>query len=448
MPKRRTQEILYRRGRYWLAWDEKADGTRRSPYPAIFWYDEEAQRIRSNSTGTTDVEEAKGTLDSRYVKETFGESVCPTCRQPIRRSGLPVADAIANYLTLVGNERDSADAIRPRLEHVLNYLETLPGEAVCEDVDENWIERFRRWNIAQPIVSISRKRNEAGQIVEVRKERPRAPGTVEASVRMLAAAVNLALDPTGKTKPASFSAKKPKEVSRTPNLRVQLPMLASMFRYATDPAWRGPRDNLHRYLIGALISLGRPDAIYDISVDQDRGQWSPDFRVLALNPRNRAQTSKYRATVKVPSHGARVLDELVTRAGRARSKAERRRLSWLVPVGDIGTAWDRMCGQLGLPIGQGEAGQKLIRRSVGTLLRSRRVGKDDIELALGHRVFDPVTDLYAPFDPLYLEQASEALEAICAEIEALVPNAFTLHLHRSDTGDADNVVSLQEARRA
>lgn len=450
MAKRRAQEIIYRRGRYWLAWDEKSDGTRRSPFPAVFWYDESAGRVRSASTRTEDVEEAKGILDARYIVETQGEAICPTCRQPLRRSGILISDAIAAYLTLVANERSSADAIRPRLDHVLNYLETLPSSAVtCEEVDDNWIERFRRWNLAQPIVSVRRAKDPvSGRMVDIRKERPRAPGTVEASVRMLGAAVNLALDPSGKTKPARFSARKPKDVSRTPNLRIKLPMLAAMFRYATDPAWRGPRDNLHRFLIGSLITLGRPDAVYDISVSAERGQWSSDFRVLALNPRGRTQTTKHRSTVKIPTQGAQVLDELAARAERARSNAERQRVSYLVPVGDVGTAWDRMCGHLGLPIGQGEAGQKLIRRSVSTMLRARKVAKDDIELFMGHRVLDPVTDLYAPYDPEYLESAMIELEAICADLESLVPDAFSLHIHRSNTGDASNIVSLEEARRA
>lgn len=450
MPKRRPQEILYRRGKYWLAWDRKSDGSLRSPFPQIFWYDEGVGRVRSASTGTESVEEAKGALDARYILETHGEAICPTCRQPIRRSGLAVADAIANYLTLVGNDRDSADAIRPRLEHVLNYLKTLPDPNVtCDEIDENWIARFRKWNLAQPIVNLRRERDrETGDVVEVRNERPRSPGTVEASVRMLAAAVNLALDPTGKTKPARFSALKPKDVSRTPQLRIKLPMLASAFRYATDLAHRADRDNLHRYLIGSLITLARPDAVYDISVDAERGQWSSEYHVLSLNPRGRSQTKKYRATVKVPTHGARVLDELAARAAKARSKVERRRLSYLVPIKDVGTAWDRMCGHLGLPIGQGEAGQKLIRRSAASMLRAKRVPKDEIELFLGHRVLDEVTDLYAPFDPEYLEHAAAALEDICAELERLVPEAFNLHVNRSDTGNATNVVDLNSARRA
>lgn len=447
MPKRRTQEILYRRGRYWLAWDRKSDGELRSPYPQIFWYDECAGRVRSASTGTEDVETAKGQLDARYVKETHGESICPTCRQPLRRRGVLVADAIQSYLVLVGNERDSADAIRPRLEHVLNYLDTLPDEVACEDVDENWVDRFRRWNLAQPIVSI-RKERQGGELVEVRNERPRSPGTVEASVRMLGAAINLALDPSGKTKLARFSAKKPKDVSRTPSLRVKLPMLASMFRYATDPAHRGERDNLHRFLIGAVITLGRPDAVYDISVLASRRQWVSDRRVLELNPAGRAQTSKRRSTVKVPSQGAAVLDELAARAAKERSKVAQERASYLVPINDVGTAWDRMCGQLGLPIGQGEAGQKLIRRSVASMLRAKRVPKDEVELLLGHRVYDPITDLYAPFESEYLEHAATALEEICAELETLVPSAFTLHVHRNDTGEQGNVVNLPVARRA
>ena len=61
---------IYRRGdKYWLAWDERKDGTRRSPYLTIFWYDSTTRRTRSASTGETTEEAGMIALDRRYLAD-------------------------------------------------------------------------------------------------------------------------------------------------------------------------------------------------------------------------------------------------------------------------------------------------------------------------------------------------------------------------------------------
>lgn len=73
---------------------------------------------------------------------------------------------------------------------------------------------------------------------------------------------------------------------------------------------------------------------------------------------------------------------------------------------------------------------KLICRSVAQLLRDRGVPSDELELMMGHRKLDAVTDLYAAFRPEHLARAVEALEGIIEEIERDVPGAF----HRKRPG--------------
>jgi integrase len=84
-----------------------------------------------------------------------------------------------------------------------------------------------------------------------------------------------------------------------------------------------------------------------------------------------------------------------------------------------------MAAELGLP-DEGEAGTKLIRRSMAKLLRDRGVDREEVEMMLGHRRMDSTTEIYAPFDPSYLGGAVAAIEDIIGEITALVPNAFAL----------------------
>ena len=98
---------------------------------------------------------------------------------------------------------------------------------------------------------------------------------------------------------------------------------------------------------------------------------------------------------------------------------------------------------IGLP-GEGEAGTKLIRRSIAQLLRDRGVPNDELELLLGHRQIKATTDIYAPFKPEYLANATREIEAIIDEIEANVPGAF----YRSDTGAVPNVIPMKGVKSA
>jgi hypothetical protein len=62
---------------------------------------------------------------------------------------------------------------------------------------------------------------------------------------------------------------------------------------------------------------------------------------------------------------------------------------------------------------------------------------------LGH--YKPATrDLYALSDPANLVSHSTRTEELIDEIEALVPGAF----HRSDTGEAPNVIPIKAAAKA
>lgn len=97
--------------------------------------------------------------------------------------------------------------------------------------------------------------------------------------------------------------------------------------------------------------------------------------------------------------------------------------------------------QQALRIG-GEAGPKLIRRSMATLVR-KRIGEGSWpqgKMMLGHVKFD-VSDIYAIPDPANLGIALEATETIIEEIEKLCPGAF----YRTVTASADRAMILEEA---
>lgn len=406
-----TNAELYSRGRYRLEWDRRADGSLRTPYLQIVWYDDVAGRNRSRSTGTADQRAAEDELDKWFLKRDRGQAVCPTCGQP-RREGTRhlVTTAIADYL-VARETRPSIGAIRPRLAHVTEYLhETDRLETACEDIDEDWIDTFRDYMIEVPIVS-------AGG-----RTRDRAPGTVEASVRQLAAAINFAYGRKDSLFPAGFAAKSPDEVSRTPFYRADISTLAAMFAYCVAPERKDgesdraierkvrERAELLAFLRISVATWARPDAAHDVSTDRKRDQWHPRARALNLNPKGRPQTKKYRPIVPA----ARQIVPLLNATK-----------GFVVTVDSVTKAFQAMQKRLDLP-GDGESGMKLIRRSIAHLARKRLGERDWIEgqIMLGHKK-GSTSDTYAPFEAGYLGRALEVTEAIIDEIETLVPGAFT-----------------------
>ena len=239
-------------------------------------------------------------------------------------------------------------------------------------------------------------------------------------MRQLAGAINAA---PGQR--ARFKAEQAKNVSASPRYRADIPMLAAMFRYCLEPSgphirsakeqaiYVGYRSNLLRYLRAAVATWARPEEIADLRSDQ----WIPSAGALDLNPKGRRQTRKYRGIIPVPRQ---FMPYLAATDGS------------YMPIANIRGAWDSMRKEIGLPSDRGEAGWKLIRRSMATLAR-RRIGEANWrqgEMMLGH-VRTSTSDIYAVRDPANLGLALSATESIIDDICALVPAAF----HRTCTAN-------------
>jgi hypothetical protein len=173
MPRAKRQAPLYQRGAYSLDWDRRADGSLRTPFLSVFWYDGDRGRIRSASTRTAELEEGKVWLDAFYLERTTGKAVCFHCGQFKRQTaGHLVTAAVADYLDGTVPGKPSEDAIRARLDHVLDFIEQDDVTITCDQVDDFWIARFRAWSAKQPVVST------AGKVL-----RERSLATIEARSR-------------------------------------------------------------------------------------------------------------------------------------------------------------------------------------------------------------------------------------------------------------------------
>jgi len=377
----------------------------------IVWYDPDARRERSASAGTSDDRRARLEVDRRYL-EANGTPICAGCGRPLDGTAAPLLTrAITDYL-LLGEDKTGFKATRGRLSLVIQYLASVDVTVSVAAIDERWVNGFRKWLAAKPIV--------APKSFETRV---RTIGHIEGCVRQLAAAINAT--PGQK---AQFKAEQTKNVSASPRYRADVKTLAAMFRYCLEPSgpkvrsakeravYIGYRANLLRYLRAAVATWARPEEITDLRADQ----WISEAGVLDLNPPGRRQTRKYRGVVPVPHQFAPHL--AVVRGN-------------YLPIANIRGAWDTMRKEIGLPSKRGEAGWKLIRRSVSTLAR-RRIGEEHWrqgEIMLGH-VRASTSDIYALRDPANLGRALAATESIIDDICALVPGAF----HRTDTANRAN----------
>jgi len=438
MPKRAAP--VYQRGKYWLAHDQRADGTLRSPNLYIWWYDADARRERSASTGTIDQGAAILALDKLYLADKDeAPAFCHACGQTLAQAqAYLLTDAIADYKIEWGNTRVSADTISGRLAHVVAFLdaeEAFGAEgrfghstscaAACSSV---FVHAFRAWSRQQPV----EWRNGAG---EVTVSRARSPAATEASIAQLIAVLNHAAnaEPPRSDKRPIYKPLPARQVQRKRRTRIGIDELAKMVAYAAEPGRQ--RGSLRAFLVASICTIARPGAVVDINVAPDRQQWWPGAPTIDLNPQGRTQNKKHRALLPVLP----LLDQWL-RAEYATYTAlkphERVGRGWLVnyhgqPVQDVDRAWDTMLTKLELPKGR-EWRSYVLRHSLATLARNRAATKWDLEGFMGHHDGSQ-TEVYAIGE---FPSVVTALESIITDIEKLAPGC----LHRNLTGAAPAII--------
>lgn len=415
---------IYQRGDFWLDFARGAGGAPVSPFLYIHWYDPVGGRQRRKSTGTEDVQLAKAALDAQYRASHRPEDG--------EKQEYTVAQALTDYYSEVGQTRSSAISIKARLLLFTRFMQheasagRLPNPFLPKHVDDHLIQRFRDWAVNDPI--IARKKGADGEWVREGATRKRAVSTVEESVIQLKAALNH----NKKRMPAvpEFEHRTRDEVTAPRNDRLSVGAIGELLDYA----FRGGQGRyatperllpLRRYLIGAVATIARPDAILDISVLPQRNQWMSEARRLDLNPAGRIQTRKYRPILPVDDVLARWLEEtdewLVCKHQREVDLSTGEVVMRQVGVASVRSAWDTARIHLGLPEGWGP---KLLRHSMSTILASRSINPVELKVAMGHAVFGGSTDRYVIFDPDYLLSFQQGVASVFADLARIAPIAL------------------------
>lgn len=431
---------IYQRGPFWLDLVRGADGQPASDRWYIWWYDGAAGRQQRKSTRTADVRLACDRLDEHYLaihRPTDAE-----------QGGYTVLDAMSDYWIEHGQHQVSAPAIKAQLKLLHRFIAVeddagrLPSPFVPDALDDRWIDRFRAWGVADPIVA--RRKDEAGAWV-AGSQRRRSAATVEESVIKLKAALNHAYKARRARYVPPIAHKTRDQVTPQRTYRLSLAAIGELLDYSLRGAgnYAGHGDRLlplRRYLIAAFCTLARPDAILDLSVRPEREQWLKSAGLLNLNPAGRIQTKKVRPVLPVVPLLASWLDttddwfvcaETVRPDPRQRINVRRQ-----VGVSSVRSAWDGARAVLGIPDGWGP---KLIRHSMSTILANRRVDLVELEMALGHRVLAKTTSRYAIFDPGYLGTVRAGIEDVVADLTKAAGPA----LHAKLTQKEENVHVLR-----
>lgn len=431
---------VYQRGGFWLDLDRGAGGKPTSPNWYIFWYDPASGHQRRTSTRTSDVRIACDKLDQHFLavhKPTLSD-----------QDHYSVPTAISDYWLEHGSNQASSEAIRARLKLLTRFLDVevdagrLHDPILPIDLDDGVLMRLRAWATADPI--IARKKDKDGNWVDG-EARPRSASTAEESIIALKAALNHAHGKRRIRYVPPLKHKTRDQVTPARTYRLSLDGIAELLDYTMTGAGKygGHADRLiplRRYLVGAICTIARPDAILDMSVARQRGQWMQSERRFALNPEGRLQTKKVRPVlpvVNVLHSWLTSTDEwLVCRESKSFDGDQQIDVVEQLRVASVRSAWDSAREALGIPDGWGP---KLIRHSMATILANRRVDLIELEIALGHRVLGKTSSRYAIFEPDYLATIRDGIEDVLADLMRGSGGA----LHPKLTRDHSNISVLR-----
>lgn len=429
---------VYQRGPFWLDLVRGADGKPASDRWYIWWYDAAAGRNQRRSTRTADVRLACDALDAHYLA-----THTPTAAD---QASYTVFDAMSDYWLEHGQHQVSAEPIKARLKLFQRFTdakpELVPSPFTPESLDDRLIAQFRTWALADPIVA--RKKDEAGNWVDG-KSRARTASTVEESVIQLKAALNHAYRQRRTRYVPPIQHKTRDQVTAQRTYRLSIEQIGELLDYSLNGAGKYAGHGarllpLRRYLIAAICTLARPDAILDMSVKPGREQWMRDAGLFALNPAGRIQTKKVRPVLPVVpllASWLEVTDDWFVCTERTRFD-EKQKVDIITQhaVGSIRSAWDGARQAVGIPDGWGP---KLIRHSMATILANRRVDLIELEMALGHRVLNKTSSRYAMFDPTYLGTVKAGIEDVISDLAKVAGSALRAKLAQKQ----ENVIVLR-----
>ena len=356
MPRYTKRE--FQLGDYWIS--------RRGDSPAYYAniYNEKTKRVRRFSLGTKDFSVAKEKLLIIYLRATK-----PDHQNPGDLASIPISQVLLDYYEGHGKKLRSQTSIKASCRYWCDFfgedsVEEATGAVKLESFIISLTDKGHSTAYVQRIIGVGKASLNRAYKRGIIKSVPYVP-TIK---------VNYG-DPKGR--PLST-----KEV-------------ALLLTHASD--------HMRLFIYIMLGTVCRPEAAYDLT----GAQLDFDNRLIDLNPHGRIQTKKIRPMVKMPEALAVVLqnapsDHLVTFRGKK--------------VKCVRTAWRNLRTKCKLD----DAVQPYsLRHTMARWMRKNGVSAWETAAQLGHKSREHrTTELYAPFDPDYLSDATEAIDLFFDELLA------------------------------
>lgn len=349
-------------GDYWLSKQTRSKAWCRT------WYDAKSRQTKRASLGTTDFEEAKQKLTDWFV-------LAQTKVQEAPEEAL-LAEVISRYWEGHGKVLASAERTRISLRYWLDFFGDI---AVADLGDMARQEAFHDW-----LREKGMKGSSIGRVLTSGK-----------------AAINYAWK-RGELASVPFIApvKKEDQGASEPRGRPMEVEEVARLLEASDKL------NFHLFVIFMLATAGRPDAIKDLTLER----LDVDNRLIILNPPDRGQTTKYRPTLRMPEAIVPLVQELkalhspeLYLVGLKPTKTEA-----------VRTAWRGARSRANL---DAKVNPYSLRHTMARWLRKNGVPAWEVSAQLGHKRSDlSITEIYAPYDPTYLNESVRVIDIFFAEL--------------------------------
>lgn len=346
-------EPLFRLGDYWIGTKDGRDNLYR------YWWDPERRRTRRASLGTSDLGEAKARLAEIFVANQDAP-------EEAELDEVLLADVIRRYYEEQGQHTASHETIRLNLQLWLKFYP--PGTTVKEATRPKRIDSF----------------------IKDLQTTGKQAATINRILTTGRSAINRAWK-SGELLSAPF-IKSLKEADAPPKGRPMEMEELRLFYHTAEAA------HLKRFILWALGTAARPASIFDLhsrQIDLRRG-------LIDLNPPGRKQTKKIRPAVRLPDQLRPFVEDGFQITFRDK------------PVYDVKSAWRSQRAACRF---DDQVNPYSLRHTMARHLRASGVPAWEVAAQLGHKKRDlSITEIYAPFDPAYLNQAVEAIDFFLEEL--------------------------------
>jgi len=341
----------YKVGEYWL-------GQRKgSPNWYRVWWDTDSGRIRRASLGTADFAEARKALKDWFARQHLPE------QEPL--DDIALATIIRIYYEEHAMDLPSHEAARIETK----WLDHFGGQSVAEATTPKAIDRF----------------------IDTLLKSGKSPNYVNRILSSGRAAINRAYK-KGMIVNAPFIRTTPLGHVEPKGRPLSMDELRGLYHLSDH-------DYLRRFILWMVGTVARPDAIMELSL----AQIDLEYSLVNLNPPGRAQTKKFRPTVKLPE----TLRAHMGDGPYVLMNGDKRRM-------DVKYAWRKVRQKLAF---DSAVVPYSIRHTMTRHLRASGVDGWQVAAQLGHK--QPglsTTEIYAPFDPNYLAGAVEVLDNYLKEL--------------------------------